>query len=254
MRRLAIQAVTLSLFRFTSLPVQLWAFAQMGLMRPALARVPGIGFWKLCGSGTGEGFTPIPNRQVIAILATWPDPATAEAATAGAAPFRRLARRALESWTVVMEPVASRGRWSGVTPFAPQPSATMPPPAESADGLPLAALTRATVRGRHLLRFWQRAPAISRVIGSDPNVIFKIGVGEVPWLHQVTFSIWPDAATMAAFARGDGPHGRAIAAVRAGGWFDEELYARFRVLSARGSWGGSDPLATRFPALNREAA
>ena len=44
------------------------------------------------------------------------------------------------------------------------------------------------------------------------------------------------------FARGDGPHGRGIRAVREGGWFCEELYARVRVLGQAGTWGGQDPL------------
>jgi spheroidene monooxygenase len=55
--------------------------------------------------------------------------------------------------------------------------------------------------------------------GPTPNVMFKIGIGEVPWMQQVTYSIWPDAETMANFARADGPHARAIKAVRDGGWF-----------------------------------
>ena len=131
-------------------------------------------------------------------------------------------------------PTSARGAWSGRTPFRVQ--------AEAGDG-PLAALTRATIRPRSLLRFWKREPGISAVIGSDPNVAFKIGIGEVPWLHQVTFSIWPDQSSMNAFARG-GPHARAIRAVRDEGWFREELYARFRVEGGAGSWGGQDPLLT----------
>jgi spheroidene monooxygenase len=113
---------------------------------------------------------------------------------------------------------------------------------EMPDG-PLAALTRATVRPLKALRFWQRVPDISAVIGDDPNVAFKIGIGEVPLLHQVTFSIWPDRASMAAFARTDGPHSRAIDAVRDGDWFREELYARFRILGDHGTWNGQSPLA-----------
>ena len=50
---------------------------------------------------------------------------------------------------------------------------------------------------------------------------------------------------MAAFARHDGPHARAIRAVRAEGWFSEELYARFQVTGEAGSWGGTSPLAQR---------
>ena len=131
-----------------------------------------------------------------------------------------------------MNPTSARGIWSGTAPFQP----------ETLSRGPIAALTRATIRPRHLLRFWKRVPDISSVIGADPNVAFKIGIGELPWLHQVTFSIWPDEAAMAAFARHDGPHARAIHAVRSGDWFAEELYARFRVTKSIGSWNGTNPL------------
>ena len=80
--------------------------------------------------------------------------------------------------------------------------------------------------------------------------MFKIGIGEVPLLHQVTFSVWPDTASMAAFAR-RGPHAEAIRAVRDEGWFNEELYARFRLTGTAGTWQGRDPLAR---SLQQEAA
>lgn len=205
----------------------------MALGRLQLARRPGARFWKLCGSGTGEGFTPVPNTNVWAILVVWDDEQTARRETRSAKLFRAWSARASETWTVFLSPTSVRGEWSGQTPFQ---SAT------DAGRGPLAALTRATIRPRSLLRFWDREPDISAAIGADPNVAFKIGIGEVPWLHQVTFSIWPDAAAMDAFAR-SGPHARAIAAVRKEGWFREELYARFRVTGGTGSWGGRDPLA-----------
>ena len=47
---------------------------------------------------------------------------------------------------------------------------------------------------------------------------------------------------MARFARADGPHARAIRAVREGDWFAEELYARFRVVDTSGHWHGTRPL------------
>lgn len=230
----AIQTVSLSFFRFAPGSDRLWALAMMGAARPMLARVPGIGFWKLLGAGTGEGFTPIPDTGVCAILAVWPDAATARARTKDAPVFCRYRRRARESWTLFLTPVSVRGRWAGQTPFSA---------ADAPRTGPIAALTRATVRPRKALKFWARVPDISAVIGADPDVAFKIGVGEVPLLHQVTFSVWPDAAAMARFARHDGPHARAIAAVRDGDWFREELYARFRVAGERGTWGGTSPLS-----------
>ncbi len=211
----------------------------MGAARLSFMRMPDVGFWKLCGSGTGEGFTPKPNTAVWAILATWPDEPTARHRISTAPVYRRWQGRAAESWTILLEPTSARGKWSGVTPFTPTAA---PNPG------PIVALTRASMRASTFLRFWRRVPDISAVIGQDPNVIFKIGIGELPLLHQITFSIWPDAASMANFARGDGPHGRAIQAVRAENWFSEELYARFRILDDWGSWGGVRPLAAKAAA------
>lgn len=204
----------------------------MGLARPALWRAErrGLEFWKLCGSGTGEGFTPLPNTAVWAILAVWRD---AEAAREGcaAAPQAAWRRRAAETWTAHLRPLSARGSWSRRTPFR----VGEPVPA------PLAVLTRGTIRPRAIRGFWRREPAISAVIGRDPNVRLKIGLGEVPWRNQITFSVWPDAASMRHFAR-CGPHASAIRAVRDGGWFSEELYARFAVIGSEGTWEGRCPL------------
>ncbi|MEL6520461.1 MAG: spheroidene monooxygenase [Pseudomonadota bacterium] len=232
--RRVIQAVSISFHRFDPWYARAWVLGQMGAARLSLPRVPNIGFWKLCGSGTGEGFTPVPNTAVWSILATWPDEATARDRTAHAPVFRRWRAWASETWTVFLQTTSARGSWSRQTPFA-------------ADGVapvgPLAALTRATVKPRVALKFWGRVPSISAVIGADPNVAFKIGIGEVPWMQQVTFSIWPSADSMADFARvPDGPHAQAIRAVREGHWFREELYARFRILGDAGSWQGVSPL------------
>ncbi len=226
------QTVTLTFFRFGGWRARVWALVQMGAARWPLSRTPGIGFWKLCGSGTGEGFTPVPNTAVYAILATWPDADTARAQTVAAPVYRRYRAHAAESWTIFMTPTSVRGKWAGTEPFS------------AIDTLcpgPLAVMTRATIRPRVALRFWGRVPRISDVIGTDPNVAFKIGIGEVPWLHQVTFSVWPDVASVVAFAR-HGPHADAIRAVRDEGWFSEELYARFRVDGAVGTWDGAAPL------------
>ena len=208
----------------------------MGAARISFAAMPDVCFWKLCGSGTGEGFTPKPNWGVWAILAAWPDEATARRNVANAAVYTRWRKRASESWTVYLDPVSVRGQWSGKAPFLAEPAPT-------GDSRALAVLTRASLKPRKMLQFWNRVPGISAVIGADPSVMFKIGIGELPFLHQVTFSIWPDVGAMANFARGDGPHGRAICAVRTGDWFAEELYARFAVTGSDGLWGGRNPLS-----------
>lgn len=206
----------------------------MGMARLLLPKTPDIGFWKLCGSGTGEGFTPVPNFGVYAILATWPDHETARERIATAPIFQRYRAHACEDWSVFLSPTSVKGEWAGVSPFETS---------SSPESGPLAALTRATIKPATAAKFWKRVPDISSVIGKDENVAFKIGIGELPLLHQVTFSIWPDAKRMANFAR-TGHHADAIKAVRDNGWFNEELYARFAIQSDYGTWNGASPLAS----------
>lgn len=229
------QCVTISFFHMGSFAARAWAFGMMGAARLPLARMPDLSFWKLCGSGLGVGFTPTLFPHNFAIFCVWDSKDAAQKHLHAAPIFARYAQRASESLTVFLTPTSVRGAWSGVTPFA----------ANDAHGVgPMAALTRATVKPRIALKFWRRVPQISDVIGADPNVAFKIGIGEVPLLHQVTFSIWPDIASMAKFARTSGPHADAIRAVRDENWFREELYARFNVTDAIGTWNGTNPLDT----------
>ena len=231
------QVVSLSFFRLPTRRARLWALWMMAAGRRRLARTPDIGFWKLCGSGGGHGFTPRIDIDVIAILATWPSEEIARERVDTAPVFQRYRHRASETWSLFMTATEARGQWSGRAPFESD-AAPMSAPGEG----PIAALTRATLRPSILKRFWRRVPNISETIGADPNVTFKIGIGELPLIQQVTFSIWPDAKSMAAFAR-TGLHAQAIRAVRDEGWFREELYARFRLLSESGTWGGTSPIA-----------
>ncbi|WP_371227370.1 spheroidene monooxygenase [Roseovarius sp. 2305UL8-3] len=229
-----MQTVSLSFYQFKPGLSRVWAFAMMGLARPQMRRVDRIGFWKLCGSGTGEGFTPVPNLGVYSILAVWPDEETARRQTREATIFRKYLSKASECWTVFLTPVSARGQWSGESPFEAQ---------EPVTGGPIAALTRATLRPVTALKFWRKVPDISAMVGKNQNILFKIGIGEVPLIHQITFSIWPDTTSMAQFARVDGPHACAIRAVREGNWFREELYARFQIVGECGTWNGISPLS-----------
>lgn len=224
-----MQAVSLTVHRFDSLADRLWVFAQMGLSRFDLPREPGIGFHKLFGTGTGEGFTPVPNFGVYAIMATWPDLDRAREAVAEGKVFKRWAKRASERMTVYLSGLSSRGQWDGGSPFERDSEPLGP-------GAPIAVLTRATVKPRHAIAFWSRTPDISADVRAQDALLFKIGMGEVPWLQQVTFSIWSDSEKMKAFAYRNCPHAGAVKAVRDGAWFKEELYARFRLLAVEGSW------------------
>lgn len=236
-----MQTITLSFFRFHGVGQRIWAFGQMLGARAPLKALPGIGFHKLMGTGTREGFHPVPNLGVYAVLATWPSLEAAQAQIRGAEVFRRYRDHSVESCTVYLSAVRCRGQWAGSRPFD-VPEDPVPAPTDA-----VAVLTRATIKPRHVLNFWGQVPNISAAIPDQDKLQFKIGLGEVPWLHQVTFTIWEDKPAMDAFAYRDW-HGRAVKAVRDGGWFAEELFARFRVLATDGMWEGRSPLAHRSAA------
>ena len=226
------QIVAISFFRFEGVFQKLWAFSQMGFARKKLKKIKQISFFKLFGSGIGEGFTPYPNTSVYAILSVWNNLGEAENNIEEREIYENYRTHSIENWTVFLSPISSKGYWDKTNPFKPNKNEF-----KKKDHM-LAALTRATIKPKIMLKFWSKVPAISKVIGNDKNVIFKIGLGEIPWFHQVTFSIWPNAKTMADFARKDGPHAKAIKSVREGNWFSEELYARFEVKKAIGKWCG----------------
>jgi len=237
-----MQVVSLSVFRFSGARHRIWAFSQMGLARRALRAIPDIGFAKQFGSGGKESFHPYPNLGVYGILAVWPGLEIARQRIEQAAVLRAYRAHASETFSVFLAGVSVRGQWDGQSPF----EAAAPPDTPS----PLAVLTRATIKPRHLWRFWRAAPNISAMTTKEPAMLFKIGLGEVPWLHQVTFSIWTDSQAMTDFAYKSGYHREAVRLKRQEGWFSEELFARFRVLAAEGRWQGREPLA----AISRLAA
>ena len=226
------QIVAISFFRFEGVFQKLWAFSQMGFARKKLKKIKQISFFKLFGSGTGEGFTPYPNTSVYAILSVWNNLGEAENNIEEREIYENYRTHSIENWTVFLSPISSKGYWDKTNPFKPNKNEF------KKKNHMLAALTRATIKPKKMLKFWSKVPAISKVIGNDKNVLFKMGLGEIPWFHQVTFSIWPNEKTMADFARKDGPHAKAIKSVREGNWFSEELYARFEVKKAIGKWCG----------------
>jgi spheroidene monooxygenase len=225
--------VTLSLHRHDTLGGKLWAFAQMGLARLPLARVPGLIHWKLMGTGAGEGFSTTPNFSVYTLMCVWSDEAAARKALECAQPFKRWRAKADESVVLTLEPTQSRGKWDGAAPFGDGPALAEP------RGV-VVALTRATLKLKHVREFWSKVPAISDAILEEETRHFMIGMGEVPWLHQVTLSIWSDEAAMRAFSLKSPAHGEAVRLAYHKGWFSENLFARFNLLRIDGRWAPLD--------------
>jgi hypothetical protein len=197
-------------------------------------RTPGLRFAKLLGTGDGRTFT-VRDADPLrwGLLATWTEPAAAAAFEASAVACR-WERDAVESFRVDLRPVASRGTWSGRSPFG------VPVPVRT-DG-PVAALTRARLRVSAAPGFWRSVPPVSADLRERPGLRAAVGIGEAPVGLQGTFSLWESAAALSQFAR-DPAHAAVVARTEPERWYAEELFARFAVVGSRGTLDGRDPLA-----------
>ncbi len=221
---------TFTLFRYKGFGNKFWALSQMGLAPRRLRKVDGASFYKMLGTG-GSGFSTRPDWGVYALLQVWQSESAAEVFLDSHPVMQAFRQRAEESLSLFMYPVRSRGNWNGKNPFETG-SETLP-----AEG-PVAVLTRATIRKRHLFRFWRYVPTSQRPLGSMPGLIYSKGIGETPFIDMATISLWESAASMEAYAYGTDAHKGAIRKTRQLDWYREELFARFRPYRAMGSWEG----------------
>jgi hypothetical protein len=224
--------VTLHLWRVPPATVPR-ALLRMGLHRGRVRRTPGVRFAKLLGTGDGRTFT-VRDADPLrwGLLATWADAGAARDFD-GSPVVRAWEDGATESCRIDLRPVASRGTWSGRTPFGD------PTPVRS-DG-PVAALTRARLRARSAPGFWRAVPPVSADLEGRPGLRAAVGIGEAPLGLQGTFSLWDSASAVKEFARSEA-HAAVVARTEPERWYAEELFARFDVVGGRGTLDGLDPL------------
>ncbi|MEN9569635.1 MAG: hypothetical protein RL172_866, partial [Bacteroidota bacterium] len=141
-----------------------------------------------------------------------------------------------ECWTVVLEPIEGHGSWDGQKPFGPLSKNT------DYDGA-IAVLTRATIRLKKLKAFWQNVDTVARQMATAPGFITSIGVGEMPFVKQATFSIWQSKTAMKAFAYQLQAHAEVIRKTRKEDWYSEDMFVRFKILYTAGTIRQKNPLA-----------
>lgn len=232
-----VPLTTFSVFRYPR-GQRWWAFKNQGLARRPLSIVPGLEFFRLLGSGSG--FSVRPDFSRYALLATWSSEQAADEFFATHPIAAACQARASEAWTVKLVARRVKGAWLGRDPFlAGRPAPELP------DHLPLVVLTRANLRLRALPGFWARSPAINRHVLTAPGLRVALGVGELPWIRPVTFSVWDATTSMEQFAFHGSTHDDAARTARARGWFKEDLFARFAAIASHGLLDGRDPCGFR---------
>ena len=226
---------TLLLFTFAP-SRRLWAFVAMARVPSLLKDVPGLRFHKMMGTGRGRGFSLRPDWGRYAFLGVWESRAQADAFLADSAFIRRYGRQAASVTTYLLHATGGHGAWDGANPFivtADDRHIAEDPPGE------IAVLTRATIRTTRLRPFWSMVAPVDRELGEAAGLRWSIGMGEMPWVRQATFSVWEDVASMTAFAYGSEQHRAVVRRARQERWYAEELFMRFVVVEADRREGGS---------------
>jgi hypothetical protein len=197
-----------------------FAFLQMAFGRRAVRKLPGVTFAKLMGTGTGETFTPADaNLHQWAILVV-----TDNFEALDQSPFiARWRARSEDSRFLLLRPISSHGKWSGVEPFTLS--------GESKTSGPVVAITRARLRWSQALRFWRSIPPVVDELHRAPGLIEKFGIGEAPIGLQGTYSLWSSGEALREFAYKGAAHRQAIADTKEFNWYSEELFARFEVMN-----------------------
>jgi hypothetical protein len=209
------------------------ALVRMARDRTPLRRTPGLRFGKLLGTGRGRTFT-VGDADPLhwGLLGAWSS-ADAAAAFEHSPTVQAWDRLSRERLLLSMRPVSSRGQWSGRRPFGD-------PSPHRHDG-PVAALTRARIAPSKSLMFWRSVPPVSADLHRSRGLRFALGLGEAPVGLQGTFSVWDSATALADFAHRGAPHAAAVQRTAEVGWYTEELFARFAVLSVQGTYEGATP-------------
>ncbi len=211
----------------------------MGTSVRPLQQVQGLRFFKLLGSGQGKGFSIKPNFRRYGLLCTWDNEEAADAFLDSSPVLETYLRHTDEIWTIKLLPYQAHGRWDGQEPFAP----VLP---DNYTSGPVAVLTRASLNWRALPSFWRYVPRTSKALDAAEGLACSIGLGELPFIRQATFSVWESGEAMKAYAYKNPLHQEVMRRTREENWYKEELFARFKPVGSQGTWGGSDPAAQLF--------
>ncbi|MBK9256648.1 MAG: hypothetical protein IPM42_14265 [Saprospiraceae bacterium] len=220
------QVIVICILHFKSWNDKLFAFKSMGMLVPSLEKISGLKFVRLLGTGSGSGFGLFPEFGKYVFLSVWENESSAISFFKENEKWHNYHSRCHKSQTFYMSCCLVHGAWMGVQPFDQS--------REYDKNLPLAVITRATIKWSEMIRFWRDVPAVNRRLRSAFYPVFAVGIGEWPLRFQATFSIWKNGDEMEKFAFRDETHRAMIKKTKKVGWYKEELFARFHLLRWEG--------------------
>ena len=217
-----------------------------GLLSMAVFRIPlmlrkKITFFKLMGCGKNGTFDIHPEWRQWAILTVHTENYEHNKSNKyrhklyGSLIMNWLKLFSIEQLTLILQPITGHGTWDGNQVFGeyqqPNPENAM-----------IATLTRATIRLSKLGQFWRNVPLVADKISTADGLLFSLGIGEVPFTKQATFSVWETPEQMKHFAYSMKAHSEVIKKTRAENWYSEEMFVRFNILDSFGTIHGINPM------------
>ena len=221
----------------------LWAgFLSMAFFRLPLFFNKKISFYKLMGCGKNGTFDKVPDLQQWAILVVTNKKSKHNSFSSfnyeswyGSLLTKWWSLFGCTKWTIVLEPIEGHGKWDGKEIFGSLPKTS------DFDGK-IAVLTRATIRVQRLKHFWNNVDKAARAMSSSPGFITSLGIGEIPWIKQATFSVWENKDSLKMFAYKNVDHAEVIRKTRQEKWYSEDMFVRFKILYSIGTINGANPL------------
>lgn len=192
----------------------------MAFFRLPLILNKNVKFWKLMGCGKNGTFDVNPDWQQWALMTVWETETDYQNFNKNSFITSWWRRFTDERTDYLCTPYESHGKWDGKEPFG------NPTPDRTYTG-PIAILTRATIRISKAQDFWKNVPKVASSMGSAEGFITSVGIGEVPFIKQATFSVWKDLESVKKFAYRQREHAEVVKQTREKGWYSEELFARF---------------------------
>ena len=199
-------------------------------------------FYKLLGSGKNGTFDKTPDLQQWGILLV--TDSIIEQGKEVHFDYNKIYGRQIYSWwkrfncsiwTVLLEPIEGQGTWDGKEVFGKMKK-------NSLHHGTIAVLTRATIKINRLKNFWSHVDGVAANMKSSKGFMMSLGLGEVPWIKQATFSVWENKESMKNFSYKMKEHAEVIKKTRAEKWYKEELFVRFKILATHGSINNINPL------------
>ena len=229
-----MQITTISFFKYTSLRNKFWGLKMMQFAHKGLVNTEGLSFYRLLGSGKGKGFNPFPDWSVYSLLQVWETEEAAHTFFDSSDLIQQYSERTDELFTLYMKNISAGGTWVGKNPFEKA--------ADLDSTLPIAVITRATIKWNWLIRFWKYVPTSQEPLDGNEGLIYTKGIGEIPIVQMATFSLWKNFEAVKQFAYNSKEHQEAVRRTRKNEWYREELFARFQPYKSVGTWGGKDLL------------